>query len=319
MCILHRLLLTLPIVAASTISIHGDTPKTKPEAKEFSLLGAVVAPRRVAMVPRSGGSVAEILVREGDRVKKGQILVRLDDRVERAQLEAAQARLVFRKARLEEVRSGPRKEQLHQAESERDHAIAAHRIAKAALARLEEMLGRNETARPEFEKVRQQVEQAALRLRQTEIALDVLKETPRREHVDMATAELKEAEAMLHLAEIRLDETALRAPFDATITVLRNSVGSFVGPAGSVGEMVDLTSLEVEIEVSERDIRRLEIGQPCRLSCDAFPDRIIKGELIRVRPIVDPAKATVTGVVTFDSGKTPFLPGMRVRVDFLRK
>ena len=139
---------------------------------------------------------------------------------------------------------------------------------------------------------------AQRRVERLGFALKVFREGPREERVAAAAAEVKLAEAELAKAQWRLNNCVVRAPISGTILRKNAEEGNIVIPGAfngsfSLCEMADLSDLEVELYIQERDVSRVFQGQKCRVRAEAFPDRIYHGYVSRLMPIADRAKGAV--------------------------
>jgi RND family efflux transporter MFP subunit len=139
-------------------------------------------------------------------------------------------------------------------------------------------------------------------------------------------ATIKAAEAGVRAAEVALENTRIRAPFDGTVLTKNANVGEVVAPfaaaAGSRAAVVtiaDMSSLEVEADVSESNITRVAVGAPCEITLDAYPDRRYQGYVHKIVPTADRAKATVLTKVRFKERDDRVLPEMSAKVTFLAK
>ena len=141
----------------------------------------------------------------------------------------------------------------------------------------------------------------------------------------MAARAVEVAEARLALAERNLDDTVVRAPFAGIVTVKAAQEGEMVSPVSAgggftrtgIGTIVDMASLEVEVDVSENFINRVAAQQPATVTLNAYPDWSIPARVIAIIPTADRAKATVKVRVGFDVGDPRILPEMGARVAFL--
>jgi multidrug resistance efflux pump len=123
-----------------------------------------------------------------------------------------------------------------------------------------------------------------------------------------------------------LDDTVVRAPFAGIVTVKAAQEGEMVSPVSAgggftrtgIGTIVDMDSLEVEVDVSESFISRVQAGQPVAITLNAYPDRRIPGRVVAIIPTADRAKATVKVRVGFAERDAGVLPEMGARVAFLR-
>ncbi|HTH64311.1 MAG TPA: efflux RND transporter periplasmic adaptor subunit [Gemmatimonadales bacterium] len=138
------------------------------------------------------------------------------------------------------------------------------------------------------------------------------------------TATIDVAKASLGAAQVALENTVIRAPFDGTVLTKNADVGEMVAPlAGSalskaaVVTLADLGSLQVEVDVSETSIEQVIAGQPCEIVLDAYPDVRYPGTVAKIVPTADRAKATVQVKVAFNRYDGRVLPEMSAKVHFL--
>jgi HlyD family secretion protein len=139
-------------------------------------------------------------------------------------------------------------------------------------------------------------------------------------------ASIDVAKAQVTAQEVALENTRIRAPFDGTVLTKNADVGEMVVPmAASVGSksavvtIADMSSLQVEADVSESNIERVTPNQPCEISLDAYPDKRYPGYVDKIVPTADRAKATVLVKVAFKSYDSSVLPEMSAKVLFLSK
>ncbi len=139
-------------------------------------------------------------------------------------------------------------------------------------------------------------------------------------------ASIKSAEAAVTGAEVSLENTRIRAPFDGTVLTKDADVGEVVAPfassassRGAVVTIADMSSLEVEADVSESNITRVSTGQPCEIVLDAYPEKRYAGYVHKIVPTADRAKATVLTKVRFRERDDRVLPEMSAKVSFLSK
>ncbi len=248
--------------------------------------GYVVAQRKADVASKGTGRLEVLNVVEGDRVKAGDIIGRIEsDDVEAA---LAAARAAVRQADAEIVRAG-----------------ALRKEAKLS-----------------FDRVRSLKDQALA----SESDLDAAEAVY--ESADAATqaaeASRAAAEANARWAEVQVENTYIRAPFDGTVLTKYADVGEVVAPLaasassrGAVVTLADMGSLQVEADVSESSIRRIQTEQPCLVTLDAMPAEPYRGRVDKIVPTADRAKATVLVKVTFDALDERVLPEMSAKVSFL--
>lgn len=130
--------------------------------------------------------------------------------------------------------------------------------------------------------------------------------------------------AGVRAAEVALENTVIRAPFNGTVLTKHADVGEMVAPFGSASSakgavvtMADMTSLEVEADVSESNINKVQIGAPCEIILDAYPQVRYDGFVKKIVPTADRARATVLTKIAFSKIDSRVLPEMSARVNFL--
>jgi len=141
-----------------------------------------------------------------------------------------------------------------------------------------------------------------------------------------AIASVTSAEAHVRANQVDVENTYIRAPFDGTVLTKSADVGEIVAPFGSAGNskgavvsMADMESLQVEADVSESNLERVTVGQPCEITLDAFPEKRYRGLVHMIVPTADRAKATVLVKVRFLDRDQRVLPEMSAKVAFLTK
>jgi RND family efflux transporter MFP subunit len=245
--------------------------------------GYVVALREATVSGKAIYKVVDVLVQEGQAVKQGQVIARLDDTNARAALEQSKA-------------------QVTQLE-------AALTAAKTAA----------DDARPIYLRNEKQLQEGLI----SPETFDASKST-----YDAAAAAALVAEGNLHVARAAVqvnqrfeDDTVIKAPFDGVVTVKNAQPGEIISPqfsgGGGIAKIVDMDSLEVDVDVSESFINRVHPKQPASITLNAYPDTQYPAEVIAVIPTADRAKATVKVRVAFKRKDARIVPEMGARVSFL--
>ena len=247
--------------------------------------GYVTARRDATVSSKITGKVTEILIEEGMSVKEGQVLARLDDTNVRASLLLARAQEASAQASLEETRV-----RLREAEQElkRQTDLARAKVATPA----------------DYDHAAAAALAYKARLEQQQ-------------------AETAVAERTVAIWQQQLEDTIIRAPFAGIVTSKNAQPGEMISPMSSGGftrtgicTIVDMESLEIEIDVNESYINRVESGQPVEATLDAYPDWKIPCKVIAIIPTADRQKSTVRVRVGFDKLDLRILPEMGVKVAF---
>lgn len=248
--------------------------------------GYVTARRQATISSKITGKVTEVLVEEGLKVKEGQVLARLDDTNVAASLQLA-------RAQLDSARTATAETQVRLTEAEQD------------LRRQSELIQKNVVAQADFDHASADAQAYKARLAQQ--ARDVTV-----------------SERTVAIYQQQLDDTVLRAPFDGIVTTKDAQPGEMISPVSAGGgftrtgicTVVDMLSLEIEIDVNEAYINRVEPGQPVVATLDAYPDWKIPCKVIAIIPTADRQKSTVKVRVGFDKLDPRILPEMGVKVAF---
>ncbi len=177
-------------------------------------------------------------------------------------------------------------------------------------------------AKAELEDARVDLERAKDLAAKKFVSRSVLDQTQAR--YEKAHAAVAVAAANRKGAEVAVDQTRIRAPFDGVVLTKAANVGDIVTPfssaldsKGAVVTMADMSTLEVEADVSESNLSKISVGQPCEIALDAFPDLRLRGEVSRLVPTVDRAKASVLTKIRFVDRDPRILPEMSAKVAFL--
>jgi len=274
-----------PIKVIVAREIAGSGPSRGASTLDAS--GYIVARRQATVSSKITGRVLQVLIEEGQRVEKDEIIARIDDSNTRASLAQAQA-------------------QLAQAEAN------AH-AAQVAL----------NNARPIFERNRKQIEQGVISAQTFDGAKSTYDAAETALSVSQRAVEV--ARAALATAQQNQNDTVIRAPYAGVVTVRAAQAGEIVSPMSAgggftrtgIGTIVDMDSLELEVDVSENFINRVKPLQPASVKLNAYPDWDIPAEVIAVIPTADRAKATVKVRIGFKVKDPRILPEMGARVSFL--
>jgi RND family efflux transporter MFP subunit len=275
----------LPVHTATAQPVAGGSGA----ASVLDATGYVTARREATVSAQITGKVTQVLFDEGDHVSAGQVIARLDDTAQKAALAQAHAQLRSARSVLNE-----------------DEAQLAQNVRDRA--RNEDLVKRNLVSQQALEQARTQVD--------TQTALV----QSQREQIDLAQANVR-------AAQVQLDYCIVHAPFTGVVIAKAAQVGEMVSPLSAgggftrtgIGTVVDMDSLEIEVDVNEAYINRVEPGQPVESVLNAYPDWRIPSHVIAIIPTADRSKATVKVRIGFDLKDARVVPDMGVRVSFEEK
>jgi RND family efflux transporter MFP subunit len=259
--------------------------------QSFTLLNAsgyVVAQRKAAVAAKTTGRLEWLGVEEGSLVRSGQVIARLENKDLQALLLQGEAAVGSSKASLEQVR-------------------AELADAGRSFARQQELLKQGIVSKSEYDVAEARFKRAAAA-------------------VNGAEAGLRSSRAALQGANVNLDYSLIRAPFDAVVLTKNADVGDIITPLGAAANakaavvtIADLTSLEVEADVSESNLAQVKKGQPCEIMLDSLPNARFRGVVHTIVPTADRSKASVMVKIRFVDTDSRILPEMSAKVAFLER
>jgi RND family efflux transporter MFP subunit len=271
-------------VQTTVLRANGQGPSA---AAVLQATGYVTARRMATVSAQMTGTLTEVLIDEGFKVKKGQVLARLDDTGLRASLAAAEAQV-----RTAEANLGQLQAQLAQAQADERRQAELNASGMTT---------------------RQSREQAATAVKTVSA------------QIEAARRQIEAAQAQARAAKVNFDYATVRAPFDGVVTARAAQVGEIISPLSAgggftrtgVGTIVDMDSLEVSVDVNEAYIAQVKPDMPCEAVLDAYPNWKIPAHVVAVIPSADRGKATVKVRVALEQKDERVVPDMGVRVSFL--
>ncbi len=251
--------------------------------------GYVTAEREATVSSEIPGQLSHVSVQEGEVVHRGQVLAQLEDATQRAALDQADAQLAAARAQL-------RQYQVQLAQARRDFG------------RDQALIGQHLVSEEDYETARTQAATLAAQVKTQQRQVDL-------------------ARTGVQAAQVQEDYTIVRAPFSGVVVDKAAQVGEMISPifgggafeAAGIATIVDMSSLEVDVDVNEAYIHRVKPGQPAMAVLDAYPDWNIPAHVIAIVPTADKSKATVKVRVAFEKLDPRILPDMGVRVSFLQE
>ena len=278
-------------VIAPAVSVDVTTVSQMYPSQSISLLNAsgyIVAQKKAAVASKVTGRLVELLVEEGKKVKRGEVIARMENADVSAFRDQTAANLNTARAALEQMKA------------DRDNALQEYE-------RYKKLVAAGFVSRSDYDAMETRYRRAL-------------------EGVKAAEASVQAGEAALKNADVSIDYTLIRAPFDAIVLTKNADVGDIVTPIGAAANakaavvtIADMNSLQVEVDVSETSITSIRVGQPCDIQLDAMPNQRFRGEVYTVVPTVDRSKATVLVKVRFLDKDPRMLPDMSAKVSFLSR
>jgi RND family efflux transporter MFP subunit len=288
---LFLVLLAIQGILRPTLKVRAATVTQIYPSQTFTILNAsgyIVPQRKSALASKVTGRLIWLGVEEGNQVKKDQVVARLESQDVTAAKDQASAHVKAARSSLEQVK-------------------AELREATLTFNRNKELLAKGVIAQATYDTVLSRYEQA-------------------KAAAEAAEAQVKASLAALDGANIALEYTLIKAPFAGVVLTKDADIGDIVTPIGAavnaksaVITIADMNSLQVEVDVSESNIQKITINQPCEIQLDSLPEQRFRGVIHMIVPTADRSKATITVKVRFLDKDSRILPEMSARVAFLSR
>jgi RND family efflux transporter MFP subunit len=279
---------TKPSFAVQTAMARMEASAARGGQVILQATGYVTARRQSTVSSKVTGKIMQVLVEEGDEVQQNQVLAVLDESNERKQMQLAESELQSARARVNETR-------------------ARVQEAEQTLKRARELSSRQLISRAELDSAEAEHKSLAAQL-QTRLS------------------EITTAENSVQLQQQMLDDLIIRAPFAGVVVAKNAQPGEIISPMSAGGgftrtgicSLVDMASREIEVDVNEAYIDRIQAGQTVQAVLDAYPEWRIAAKVNAVVPTADRQKATVKVRISFDQLDPRILPDMGVKVSFMQ-
>lgn len=290
--------------------------------------GGYIIPRvRVEVSSKISGRVMELNVDKGDTVTAAQVLARLDNVEIVAQLDQAKAARAAAAARLEQAERGSRPEEIRRAQAAVEQADANVQTTRTNLDRAKALNKTGVFAKQALDDSQNAYDVAEAQLKVARENYELARLGPRKEEIDLARAQLAEADASIRWFNTQLENTIIRAPLGGTILERLIEKGEMVttgyvasrGAKSALVSIADLKDLEVELDINEADIPRVHLKQTCSLAPDSYPDHKYKGRVREIAPEANRQKATIQVKVSIIDPDEYLRPETNAKVNFLEE
>ncbi|MCR4431263.1 MAG: efflux RND transporter periplasmic adaptor subunit [Tepidanaerobacteraceae bacterium] len=257
-------------------------------AEYQSFPGKVQASGEVGIFAKMSGKVEQILVREGDSVKKGQVLIKLDQKDVLSQVNQAQAGYDAALAQLESLKNGQIPQQIAQLESAFNQAQANFKNAEDNYNRMKTLMEQGAISRQQFDSIELQYKVAKEQLESAKTQLDITKQKTGPESISAAEAQANQAKAALAAAQNALENTVITSPIDGTVGFINVKSGQMISAGMQVATVGDLKNAEIELDVTEDRISALKEGQEAEVTVDSANVQAAKGRIVSISPFKNP-------------------------------
>lgn len=281
--------------------------------EQGSFPGEVRASATVDITSRVAGRLGAVRVDEGSFVAAGGLVARIDDPELVLTIKQAEAAVEVQRARLAQIRAGPRAPEVAQAEAAVAQAEVSLAAAERELARAQQLFADGLVARATVDRAQTDVELARARVQGTREQLALVRHGPRPEDVEAQAAQVRQAQAVVAQTRARLRELRITSPIGGVVTRLNVEAGAVISSQTVVATVATLRPIEVHVPLPETDLSRLRKTSLVRIRVDALPDRLFEGKIARVGPALDAASRSARLVVVVTNADLALRPGMFAR------
>jgi RND family efflux transporter MFP subunit len=250
--------------------------KRAPVAEQILVVGNLIGAATVQVVPRVNGRLADVTVKLGDTVRRGQTVAKVEDSEIQEQVRQAEAAFKVSQATIRQ----------------RDADL---KLAKTNKERSQSLYDRQLLPQQTFDDTVARLEAAQAQN-------------------DLANAQFEQAKARLEELKVTLSNTIITSPVDGFVSKRFSDPGAFVGPNSPVVAVVDIRTVRMVANLVEKDMKRVPVGTSAAVEVDAFPGEKFSGRVSRVAPVFDPATRTAEMEIEIPNGSYRLKPGMYSRV-----
>lgn len=283
-----------------------------PMRLEVTTVGTVVPLQEIVVTPKIAGKIEKIFVSESDFVKAEQVLVKLEQIDFLLAVRQVEAALATARANLDYLLAGTRPEKIEQAKAALHQAQANLTNMEKEHQRIKQLAAGDLVAKRELDVVIAQYESAIAQEKQAKEQLEMLKKGPTDEELEIARAQVRQAEAGLAVAKNILSDTILKAPFAGLITArfVDEGVQVYTAPKTEILKLTDVSRVKVVTPVSERDFPKVEIGILAEIQVDALAGEIFRGKVSRIIPEINPISRNFNAEVEIPNPNLRLKSGM---------
>ncbi|HEV2054126.1 MAG TPA: efflux RND transporter periplasmic adaptor subunit [Methylomirabilota bacterium] len=269
------------LVALSVAAAWGGRYLGGGASKPVAVTGTIEA-TQVDVSVKITGRILERLVKEGDRVTRGQVLVRLDDSELAADVRRQDAALRSAQATLRDLQKGARPQEIEDARAAVSSAEATRTMTEREYQRNDQLYTKNLIAAQDVDRARQAYEVAKAQERSARERLALVLAGSRPDQIDAARWQVTQAESALAQAQSRLREAVVVSPIDGVVLRKNLEAGETANPGVPILTLVNPKDVWLRAYVPETEVGRLKVGDTAALRVDAFPNRVFTGRLIEI-------------------------------------
>lgn len=283
----------------------------------LTVSGLVEPKETVRVFSKTVGQVKEILVQEGDQVKKDAILMRLDDEQIRLQVAQARANLDSAQASLERIKAGARPQEVSQVEAAVRQAKINMDSAEENYLKMQKLFSEGAISEQQHDQAKNQLEIARAQYQSASESYKLITEGASAQDIRAVEAQVRQAQSALELAQSQLNNSIIKAPISGSVTSISVKTGELASSAIPLLSILDISELSVKAGISEKDIGAVQIGQEAEIFIDAFPQEKFSGEVASKGVLVDPVSKTMEIKIRIKEPPVVIPPGVFARANII--
>ncbi len=296
-----------------------------PIAEALHLTGTLAANHEIKVTSKIPGRVAKVLVEEGSSVKAGTVLIELEREELSLAVAEAEAAVAAAGAGLAKVLAGTRKEEIAQEEAAAAQARANADICRLTFERMANLLKEQSIPKTRYDEAKARFDTASARYKAAQASLEMARAGATKEEVAIARARAGQARAALASVKRQYQNASIVSPINGIVAYRNVEPGEVVSPPMMPGKallvIVDVSALKTKVNVSEKRVKAVSLGQEADITIDAFGGETFHGKVSRISPVVDARSRTFEAEILIPNPGSRLKPGMfaRVRLDLVRR
>ena len=269
---------------ATVQGVKIETVKSTPVSEDYEAVGTVRSKTTTVLSSKTMGNILAVPIREGDRVRTGQLLIEIDDRDTKAQLQKAQAGLREVQAAQEEI-----EQTIRAAESARDAAEAGRSLALATFTRYKSLLDEKSVSRQEFDEVQAKLKVAEAEVDRANRMLQALLAKKNQVH-----SKQEQVRADITSAQVYVGYGRILSPMDGIVISKQAEIGLLATPGVPLLTIEDNSYYRLEVSAEDSMLRKIRLGTPVQVSIDALGPQEVSSRVSEIVPASDPGSRSST-------------------------
>lgn len=287
-----------------------------PVAQVIEFTGGIEADTEIKVFPKISATINHVKADIGDHVNKGEVIAVLESEEMRSQLAQAEAALEVMRAKWAQMQIGARPEEIAQAENMVKKAEANLKEAESNYKRMKDIFAKGTISEHQFESAELAYTVAVADLNSARERLSMLKSGATKEDRDALKAQIRQAEATVDLAKIRLSYTRITSPLNGIVSERSYEPGDLATPAMPLFTIVQMDRVQVMISFTGNQFRYMRPGTPATVQVAAYPGVVFEGTIDKVSPTMNPQTRLFNAEIGIANEKHLLRPGMFATVTF---